>query len=61
MVLVKSIKKFTKDLTPRQRKTMNNHARHHSLKHMKEMSKDLASGNFTFAQAHNRAMRKVGK
>ncbi len=61
MVLVKSIKKFTKDLTPRQRKTMNRHARHHSLKHMKEMSKDLASGNFTFAQAHNRAMRKVGK
>ena len=52
MVLVKSIKKFTKDLTPRQRKTMNSHARHHSLKHMKEMAKDLKSGKFTFAQAH---------
>ena len=61
MVLVKSIKKFTKDLTPRQRKTMNNHARHHSLKHLKEMAKDLKSGKFTFAQAHTRAMRKVGK
>ena len=61
MVLVKSIKKFTKDLTPRQRKTMNSHARHHSLKHMKEMAKDLESGRFTFAQAHTRAMRKVGK
>ena len=60
MVLVKSIKKFTKDLTARQRKTMNNHARHHSIKHMKEMAKDLKSGK-TFAQAHTRAMRKVGK
>ena len=39
---------------------MNAHARHHSLKHMKEMAKDLKSGK-TFAQAHNRAMRKVGK
>ena len=61
MVLVKSIKKFTKDLTPRQRKTMNSHARHHSLKHMKEIAKELESGRFTFAQAHTRAMRKVGK
>ena len=56
MVLVNSIKKFT----PRQRKTMNNHARHHSLKHMKEMAKDLKSGK-TFAQAHTRAMQKVGR
>tara|TARA_R100001082_G_scaffold5751_2_gene3905 strand:- start:1930 stop:2115 length:186 start_codon:yes stop_codon:yes gene_type:complete len=61
MVLVKSIKKFTAKLNKTQQKAMNRHARHHSLKHMKEMSKDLASGNFTFAQAHNRAMRKVGK
>ena len=61
MVKVASIQKFTKNLTIRQKKTMNRHARHHSLKHMKEMSKDLESGRFTFAQAHNRAMRKVGK
>ena len=61
MVLVKSIKKFTAKLNKTQQKAMNRHARHHSLKHMKEMSKDLASGNFTFAQAHTRAMRKVGK
>ena len=60
MVLVRSIKKFTKDLTPRQLKTMNNHARHHSIKHMNEIAKDLKSGK-TFAQAHDRAMRKVGK
>ena len=60
MVKVASIKKFTQDLTPRQRKTMNRHARHHSLKHMREMAKDLRKGR-TFAQAHVRAMRAVGK
>ena len=60
MVKVASISKFTKDLKPRQRKTMNRHARHHSLKHMQEMAKDMAKGR-TFAQAHVRAMRKVGK
>ena len=60
MVKVASIKKFTQDLTPRQRKTMNRHARHHSLKHMREMAKDLKKGR-TFPQAHVRAMRSVGK
>lgn len=60
MVKVASIKKFTQDLTARQRKTMNRHARHHSLKHMREMAKDLRKGR-TFAQAHVRAMRSVGK
>ena len=60
MVKVASIKNIVKDLKPRQRKTMNSHARHHSLKHMKEMAKDLKAGK-TFAQAHTRAMRKVGK
>ena len=60
MVLVKSIKKFTTKLNKTQKKAMNRHARHHSLKHMKEMAKDLKAGK-TFAQAHTRAMRKVGK
>ena len=60
MVLVKSIKKFTAKLNKTQQKAMNRHARHHSLKHMKEMAKDLKAGK-TFAQAHTRAMRKVGK
>lgn len=60
MVKVASIKKFTKDLTSRQKKTMNRHAKHHSLKHMQEMAKDMKKGR-TFAQAHTRAMRKVGK
>tara|TARA_Y100001937_G_scaffold27376_1_gene39307 strand:+ start:45 stop:227 length:183 start_codon:yes stop_codon:yes gene_type:complete len=60
MVKVASIKRFTKNLTSRQKKTMNRHARHHSLKHMKQMAEDLEKGR-TFAQAHVRAMRKVGK
>ena len=60
MVLVKSIKKFTTKLNKTQKKAMHRHARHHSLKHMKEMAKDLKAGK-TFAQAHTRAMRKVGK
>ena len=60
MVLVKSIKKFTEGLTARQKKTMNAHAMHHSLKHMREMASAMKNGS-TFAQAHTRAMRKVGK
>jgi len=60
MVLVKSIKNITKDLKPRQRKTMNAHARHHSLKHMKAMANAMKKGS-TFVQAHKKAMRSVGK
>ena len=59
MVLVKSIKKFTAKLNKTQKKAMNKHARHHSLKHMKQMAKDLEDGK-TFDQAHRSAMRKVG-
>ena len=59
MVLVKSIKKFTAKLNKTQKKAMNKHARHHSLKHMKQMAKDLEDGK-TFDQAHRRAIRKVG-
>ena len=38
MVKVASIKSIIKDLKPRQQKTMRNHARHHSLKHMRSMA-----------------------
>ena len=55
MVKVASIKKFTKDLTSRQKKTMNRHARHHSLKHMRAMANAMKKGA-TFGQAHTRAM-----
>lgn len=39
---------------------MRLHAPHHSKKHLAEMVKDLKSGR-SFEQAHNLAMRKVGK
>ena len=60
MVKVASIKNIIKDLTPRQQRTMRNHARHHSLKHMRSMARSMKRGA-TFASAHTRAMRRVGK
>ena len=60
MVKVASIKNIIKDLTPRQQRTMRSHARHHSLKHMRSMANAMKKGA-TFSQAHNRAMRSVGK
>ena len=60
MVKVASIKNIVKDLKPRQRQTMNRDARHHSLKHMRSMANAMKKGA-TFSQAHNRAMRSVGK
>ena len=60
MVKVASIKNIVKGLKPRQKKTMNKHARHHSLKHMRSMARAMKKGA-TFGQAHCRAMRSVGK
>jgi len=60
MVKVASIKNIIKDLTPRQQKTMRSHARHHTLKHMRSMARSMKRGA-TFASAHTRAMRSVGK
>jgi|TARA_R100000329_G_scaffold52181_1_gene47996 hypothetical protein len=60
MVKVASIKNIIKDLKPRQQKTMRSHARHHSLKHMRAMARDMKRGR-TFRQAHISAQRKVGK
>ena len=56
MVKVASIKNITKGLKPGQKKTMNRHARHHSLKHMRSMANAMKKGA-TFTQAHNKAMR----
>ena len=44
MVKVASIKNIVKDLKPRQRQTMNRHARHHSLKHMRSMANAMKKG-----------------
>ena len=60
MVKVASIKNIIKDLKPRQQKTMKSHARHHSLKHMRAMARDLKKGK-SFRQAHISAQRRVGK
>ena len=60
MVKVASIKNIIKDLKPRQQKTMRSHARHHSLKHMKSMARDMKKGK-SFRQAHLSAQRKIGK
>ena len=60
MVKVASIKNIIKDLKPRQQRTMRNHARHHSLKHMRSMARSMKRGA-TFASAHTIAMRNVGK
>ena len=60
MVKVASIKNIIKDLKPRQQKTMKAHARHHTLKHMRSMARAMKNGS-TFASAHTKAMRTVGK
>tara|TARA_R100001480_G_scaffold56007_1_gene68986 strand:- start:587 stop:751 length:165 start_codon:yes stop_codon:yes gene_type:complete len=51
--------KKTKELTKRQKETMARHKKHHTAKHMKEMTKAMLSGS-TFGEAHKKAMKKVG-
>ncbi len=60
MVKASSIRSVIKGLNTRQKKTMRKHARHHSLKHMRQMASAMKKGK-TFSQAHRSAMRKVGK
>lgn len=49
-----------KELTPMEKQTLKAHSKHHTKKHIEEMKKDMKKG-FCFQQAHNRAMKKVGK
>ena len=60
MVKAVSIRGVIKGLNTRQKKTMRKHARHHSMKHMREMVSAMKKGR-TFTQAHSSAMKKVGK
>jgi hypothetical protein len=60
MVKAVSIRGVIKGLNTRQKKTMRKHARHHSMKHMREMASAMKKGR-TFTQAHSSAMKKVGK
>ena len=47
-------------LTDRQKSTMAKHAEHHSKKHIEVMVKVMGDGK-TFTEAHEIAMKKVGK
>ena len=47
-------------LGKRQQDAMVKHSQHHSKKHMR-MMKDLMMKGDTFAQAHTKAQKKVGK
>ena len=47
-------------LTKRQQQTMKKHSKHNSKKHMQYMHNSMRRGA-TYTQAHNRAMKKVGK
>ncbi len=49
-----------KKLTDRQTATLKKHSVHHTKKHMDMMTKLMLEGK-TFTQAHNIAMKKVGK
>jgi hypothetical protein len=56
-----SEKKMMKDmkLTKAQMKKLEDHAKMHTMKHMRSMKKDMKKG-MTFSQAHSAAMKKVG-
>ena len=58
MVKVASITNIIKGLKPRQQKTMKNHARHHSLKHMRSMARAMKKGATLAEMINKRPMRK---
>jgi len=53
-------KKTTKKLTKPQEERLKKHSAHHSKKHIDSMRRDIMSG-MSFKDAHNKAMKKVGK
>ena len=55
-----SITNMLKGLTPRQKKTMRKHRKHHTLKHMKAMATTMKKKGMSFTAAHKMAQRKVG-
>ena len=52
-----------KKLTKRQSDAMKKHSKHHTKKHMDEMTKLMTRTRnpMTFTQAHKATMKKVGK
>ena len=55
-----SLTNMLKGLTPRQKKTMRKHRKHHTLKHMKAMATAMKKKGMSFTAAHKMAQRKVG-
>ena len=47
-------------MTQRQKDTLARHKKHHTAKHIAEMTKLMKQGK-TFGESHKIAMRKVGK
>ena len=54
------VNKKTDGLTKRQIDSLNKHKKHHTKKHMDLMKKLMKDGK-SFKEAHNIAMKKVGK
>ena len=48
------------ELTQRQKDTLKRHSKHHTKKHIAEMTKMMKAGK-TFGESHKIAMKKVGK
>jgi hypothetical protein len=57
---MKPIFKPRKELSKTQKDLMKTHAKHHTKKHLEDMTKYMKQG-FCFQQAHEKAMKKVGK
>ena len=49
-----------KTLTKSQEIKLSKHAKHHTKKHIEMMKRDMLKG-MTFTQAHEKAMRLIGK
>ena len=47
-------------LTQRQKDSLKRHSKHHTKKHIAEMTKMMKAGK-TFGESHKIAMKKVGK
>jgi len=56
----KPMYKPKKDLSILQKRLMKEHHKHHTKKHLDEMTKLMKKG-FCFQQAHDLTMKKVGK
>tara|TARA_B100000767_G_scaffold167786_1_gene157171 strand:+ start:955 stop:1101 length:147 start_codon:yes stop_codon:yes gene_type:complete len=46
-------------INKKEKKTLTKHKKHHSVKHMAQMKKDMKKG-VNFKKSHIKAMKKVG-